>query len=80
MFKKFTIAMVASALLAATAVTSVNAAELYGTLKKVKDTGVINLGHREASVPFAYMGPGGKPIGFTMDLCYKVIDRVKAEL
>ncbi|MFQ5995222.1 MAG: amino acid ABC transporter substrate-binding protein [Acidiferrobacterales bacterium] len=80
MFKKFTLATAVTALLAVFAMTSASAAELYGTLKKVKDTGTINLGHREASVPFAYMGSDGKPIGFTMDLCYKVIDRIKAEL
>lgn len=80
MFKKFTLMTAAAVLLSMAAVTAVNAQQLYGTLKKIKDTGVINLGHREASVPFAYMGPDGKPIGFTMDLCYKVIDRIKAEL
>jgi glutamate/aspartate transport system substrate-binding protein len=55
-------------------------AELYGTLKKIKDTGTIVVGHREASIPFAYMGPEGKPIGYTMDLCYKIIDKIKEEL
>jgi len=56
------------------------AAELYGTLKKVKDAGQIVIGHREASVPFAYIGPDGKPIGYSMDLCFKVVDKIKAEL
>src|SRR3989344_3601709 len=56
------------------------AAELYGTLKKVKDAGQIVIGHREASVPFAYIGPDGKPIGYSMDLCNKVVDKIKAEL
>ena len=56
------------------------AAELYGTLKKIKDSGVINMGHREASVPFAYMGPDGKPVGYTVELCYRVIDKIKADL
>jgi len=56
------------------------AAELYGTLKKIKDTGTIVVGHREASIPFAYIGPGGKPIGYSMDLCYRIIDKIKADL
>jgi glutamate/aspartate transport system substrate-binding protein len=80
MLKKFTVMTAATALLALAAITNVNAEELYGTLKKIKDTGVINLGHREASVPFAYIGPDGKPIGYSMDLCYKIIDRIKGEL
>ncbi len=77
MLRKLTIAAAAMLALAATTAT---AQDLYGTLKKVKDSGVINVGHREASVPFAYMGPDGKPIGYTMDLCYKIIDRIKEEL
>jgi len=56
------------------------AAELYGTLKKIKDSGTIAMGHREASVPFAYMGPDGKPVGYTVELCYRVIDRIKDTL
>lgn len=80
MLKKFTVMTAATALLALATLTSVNAAELYGTLKKIKDTGVVTVGHREASVPFAYIGPQGKPIGYTMDLCYKIVDRIKSEL
>ncbi|GMQ89680.1 MAG: amino acid ABC transporter substrate-binding protein [Gammaproteobacteria bacterium] len=80
MFKKFVMGAVTAAILVAGTLGAANAAELYGTLKKVKDTGVLNLGHREASVPFAYIGPDGKPIGYTMDLCYKIIDRVKAQI
>ncbi len=56
------------------------AAELYSTLKKIKESGVINMGHREASVPFAYMGPDGKPVGYTVELCYRIIDRIKDTL
>ncbi|MCG8509258.1 MAG: amino acid ABC transporter substrate-binding protein [Rhodospirillales bacterium] len=52
----------------------------YGTLKKIKETGTIVVGHREASVPFAYIGPDQKPIGYSMDLCMKVVDAVKEEL
>ncbi len=77
MLKKLTLAVAAALVLAAGAV---SAAELYGTLKKIKDTGVINVGHREASVPFSYMGPEGKPIGYTMDLCYLIVDRIKQEV
>lgn len=31
-----------------------HAEELTGTLKKIKDNGVIVIGHRESSVPFSY--------------------------
>jgi len=46
-------------------------------LKRIKERGTINMGHRESSVPFAYIGSDGKPIGYTIDLCMKVIDAVK---
>lgn len=59
---------------------SASAADLYGTLKKIKDAGTIVVGHRESSVPFAYIGPDQKPIGYSMDLCAKVVEAVKAEL
>ena len=39
------------------------AEELTGTLKKIKETGVITLGHPETSVPFAYLDGNQKPIG-----------------
>ncbi len=53
------------------------AAERDGTLKKIEDSGVIVMGYRKASEPFSYIGPEGKPIGYTIDLCYKIIDKIK---
>jgi glutamate/aspartate transport system substrate-binding protein len=69
-------------LLAAGAVLSsaARAEDLTGTLKKIKDTGAITLGHRESSVPFSYYDDKQKVVGYAMDLCYKVVDAVKAEL
>src|SRR5215216_4473821 len=59
---------------------TVNAQELTGTLKKIKDTGAITIGHRESSIPFSYLDDKQQPIGYAMDLCMKVVDAVKAEL
>ena len=56
------------------------AQELTGTLKKIKDTGTITIGHRESSIPFSYLDDKQQPIGYAMDLCMKVVDAVKAEL
>lgn len=55
-------------------------AQEAGTLKKIKDTGTIKIGHRDASVPFSYLDDKQKPIGYSMDLCMKIVDAVKAEL
>ncbi|HSD60187.1 MAG TPA: transporter substrate-binding domain-containing protein [Burkholderiales bacterium] len=54
--------------------------ELTGTLKKIKETGAITIGHREASVPFSYLDDKQQPVGYAMDLCMKVVEAVKAEL
>src|ERR1700674_4926997 len=56
------------------------AQELTGTLKKIKDTGTITLGHREASMPFSYYDDNQKVIGYAMDLCDRVVAAVKKEL
>jgi glutamate/aspartate transport system substrate-binding protein len=56
------------------------AQELTGTLKKIKETGTITVGHRESSVPFSYLDDKNQPVGYSMDLCAKVVDAVKAEL
>ena len=51
-----------------------------GTLKKIKDTGSITIGHRDASLPFSYYDDKQQPIGYAMDLCHRIVDAVKAEL
>jgi glutamate/aspartate transport system substrate-binding protein len=56
------------------------AQDLTGTLKKIKDTGAITVGHRESSIPFSYLDDKQQPIGYAMDLCMKIVDAVKAEL
>jgi glutamate/aspartate transport system substrate-binding protein len=56
------------------------AEELTGTLKKVKETGVITIGFRDSSIPFSYLDDNQKPIGFAIDICYKIVDAVKNEL
>jgi len=72
--------MAGLALAAAAVAFSVQAQELTGTLKKVKETGAITIGHRESSIPFSYLDDKQQPIGYAMDLCMKVVDAVKAEL
>jgi glutamate/aspartate transport system substrate-binding protein len=54
--------------------------ELTGTLKKIKETGAISIGFRDSSIPFSYLDDNQKPIGFAMDICYKIVDAVKQEL
>jgi glutamate/aspartate transport system substrate-binding protein len=77
----FRITHLVAAIAAASLLTApVHAQELTGTLKKIKDTGVIKVGHRDASVPFSYLDDQQKPIGYGMDICAKIVDSVKAQL
>src|SRR5256885_12474819 len=59
---------------------SAGAQELSGTLKKIKDSGSITIGHRDASIPFSYYDDKQQPVGYAMDLCMRIVDAVKAEL
>ena len=56
------------------------AQELTGTLKKIKDTGVITLGHRESSIPFSYYDDKQQVIGYSQEMMLKAVDAIKAEL
>jgi glutamate/aspartate transport system substrate-binding protein len=67
------------ALLAAAALAGTAAAQ-EGTLKKIKDSGSITIGHRDASIPFSYYDDKQQPIGYSMDLCARIIDAVKTHL
>lgn len=50
------------------------------TLQKVKETGAITLGYREASIPFSYLDSQQKPVGISMDLCQGIVAKVKQQL
>jgi glutamate/aspartate transport system substrate-binding protein len=76
LFKNIAIAIAAAGLLAAPA----SAQELTGTLKKIKETGAITIGHRDASIPFSYYDDKQQPVGFTLDICARIVDAIKAEL
>jgi glutamate/aspartate transport system substrate-binding protein len=73
-YARFALALLASATLAIPALAQ------EGTLKKIKDSGVITIGHRDASIPFSYYDDKQQPIGYAMDLCYRIVDAVRTEL
>ena len=72
--------LIGYALAAALCAGQAQAEELTGTLKNVKETGAITIGFRDSSIPFSYFDDSQKPIGFAMDICYKIVDAVKKEL
>ena len=54
--------------------------ELTGTLKKIKETGTITIGHRDSWIPFSYYDDKQQVVGYAMDICMKIVDAVKTEL
>lgn len=51
-----------------------------GTLDKIAESGEIVIGHRESSVPFSYLDENQQVVGYSIDLCMKIVDAVAAEL
>lgn len=71
----------AALLLAALGLTTAGAyAQDAGTLKKIKDTGVISLGHRESSIPFSYYDDKQQVIGYSQEFALNVVDAIKHTL
>ena len=71
---KTVLALLAAAALAAPALAQ------EGTLKKIKDSGSITIGHRDASLPLSYYDDKQQPVGYALDLCHRIVDAVKREL
>ena len=76
MKKTLTAALIALACAAAPG----GAQELAGTLRKVRDSGAITIGHRENSIPFSFLDDKQQPVGYSMDICAAILEEVKREL
>lgn len=61
-------------------ISGVHAQDLTGTLKKIKESNTIALGTRDTSLPFSYLDNKQQPIGYSIDLCNKIVDAIKSEL
>jgi ABC-type amino acid transport substrate-binding protein len=48
--------------------------ELTGTLAKVRASGAVTIAYRESSVPFSYLSSRGEPIGYSIELCRKLVE------
>ena len=72
---KLSLAVLCAAFVAAPAL-----AQDSPTLKKIKDSGTITIGHRDSSMPFSYYDDQQKVVGYALDICMKVVDAIKAEL
>ena len=51
-----------------------------GTLERIGKSGVIRLGYLESAAPFSHAASGKLPSGYSIDLCSRVADDLRAEL
>ena len=56
------------------------AEDLTGTLQKAKENKKITIGFQEASVPFSYLDGNQKPVGYTLDICGKIVAAVRKQI
>ncbi|HYB44871.1 MAG TPA: amino acid ABC transporter substrate-binding protein, partial [Candidatus Methylomirabilis sp.] len=64
------------------AVSAVPAAgqEARPTLDKIKTSGAISIGFREASIPFSFLDKDKKPAGYSIDLCLRASTAIQRRL
>jgi len=72
--------LVAVVLVAAGCASAGTSASSQATLDRIKASKTIALGYRESSVPFSFVGPEGRPAGYSVDLCNRVAASLKREL
>lgn len=72
--------LVALSVLAGTGPAAAANDPVSGTLKKIKDEGVVVVGYREASIPFSYYDSQQQPVGYSMDITNLIIEKIKQEL
>ncbi len=61
-------------------ISGATAVELTGTLKRINETGQINLGFREFEPPMSFRTQDGSAVGYSIDLCDHIAAAVKQKL
>jgi len=75
--RRFIVALTSIALLA---LPQAFAQPLDGTLARIAEAGTVYIGYREAEPPFSFEDENGEIIGFSIDLCQKVVDAIGQQL
>jgi glutamate/aspartate transport system substrate-binding protein len=52
-------------------------AQSNGTLEKLKAGGVITIGYRESSIPFSYLDDKAQVVGYSIDICSKIVESLR---
>ena len=51
-----------------------------GALKKFKDNGTLTIGYRESSIPFSYLDDKAQPVGYSLELCGRIVDAIRSRI
>lgn len=79
--KRFVLALALGGVVATAGCASIGpGAPRSGTLEKIKATKTIALGYRDSSIPFSYVGPTKEPMGYSVDLCHRVVEDLRRDL
>ena len=57
-----------------------NASATAGTLEQIAQTGKIRIGYRKAQPPMSFLNQAGKPVGYTIDICTRIVAGIKNKL
>ncbi|MBL0729640.1 amino acid ABC transporter substrate-binding protein [Piscinibacter sp. HJYY11] len=49
------------------------------TLERIQATGVISVGYRTTSAPFSYLDGRRRPIGYSIDICDRIVQAIRRE-
>ena len=49
-------------------------------MKRIDETGIVRLGHRVSSPPFAFLDAKRQPVGYSLDICEVVVDEIAREV
>lgn len=50
------------------------------TLERIQKTKTVNLGYRDSAVPFSFLDSNKQPIGYSIDLCKRLVETLKINL
>jgi ABC-type amino acid transport substrate-binding protein len=74
---RFILVLLASAVMFAQ---PLGAAEQVTTLEQIEKSGKVRIGYREAQPPMSFLDKDGKPVGYSIDLCVRIVNEVKNTL
>jgi len=68
------------ALIAALIALSLSSIGHTQTLEKIRTSGTVTLGVRDASIPRSYYADGMQPVGFHVDICQRIVNAIQKQL